>query len=133
MDAVNAELGEAIHIIEFLEDNTERWQYRDNEGIYVDFYLESKTVVAMRAEDPDWKLPDGMSAGVTQDEVLEKYGSENVRKFDGFEDLWLSYDEEGNIIPFSDTAAFTVRFSFNPGESCDMLVVQDNRIRGSVF
>ncbi len=134
------------HVVEYVDEDTpdikapdvvvilERWQYRESQEIYIDYdLLNDKKVSGIRCITDEWTLANGLGVGVTQEEVLAEYPEGTVHKYKESEDLWITYDLDGNQIPFSEEGPIIVRFDFQVNEFCDMLVVHDYRPLESIY
>jgi hypothetical protein len=123
-------------VMEFMEEKIERWQYQGNEGIYINYDLNDQSkVCAIRITTSEWELPNGLRVGVTPADVASMYDKDMIFKFKETADLWLGFDENGNPVPFEyePPVPFLIRYAFEDGKSCDMIVIQDNRPVGSIF
>jgi hypothetical protein len=123
-------------VIEFVEENIERWKYEGNEGISLNYDLSDENkVCAIRIETDEWELPNGLRVGMTPADISSMYDKDMIFKFKETADLWLGYDENGNLVPFEyePPVPFLIRFDFSDGKSCDRIVIQDNRPVGSIF
>jgi hypothetical protein len=123
-------------VMEFVEENVERWQYEGNEGISVNYDLSDENkVCAIRISTDEWELPNGLRVGMPPAAVASMYDKDLIFKFNETEDLWLGFDENLNPVPFEyePPVPFLICFSFDDGRSCDMITVQDNRPVGSIF
>jgi hypothetical protein len=123
-------------VMEFVEENIERWQYQGNEGIYVNYDLSDESkICAIRITTDEWEMPNGLRVGMTPMDISSMYDKSLIYKFKETADLWLGYDENGNPVPFvyEPPVPFLIRYSCSDGKSCDMIVIQDNRPVGSIF
>ena len=123
-------------IMEFVEENIERWRYEGNEGIALNYDLnDSNKVCGIRVYSDEWELPNGLRVGMSKAAVASMYDKEMIFKFTETEDLWLGFDENGNPVPFEydPPVPYLIYFEFEGSDSCSMITVQDNRPVGSIF
>jgi hypothetical protein len=124
------------YVIEFVEEEIERWQYQGNEGITPNYDLNNDNkVCAIRIYNDEWELSNGLRVGMTQADISTMYDKDLIFKFKETEDLWLGFDENLNPVPFEydPPVPYLICFTFEDGRSCDMICVQDNRPVGSIF
>lgn len=124
------------YVIEFVEENVERWRYEGNEGIALNYDLNDESkVCAIRITTDEWELPNGLSVGLRRAAIASMYDKEMLFKFKETEDLWLGFDENFNPVPFEydPPVPYLICFSFDDPSVCDMITIQDNRPVGSIF
>ncbi len=132
------------HVVEYVDEDApdiktadvilERWQYKENPEIYIDYDLMNDAKVSgIRCITDEWTLANGLGVGVTHEEVLAKYEEGTVHQYKEDQDLWITYDENGNQIPFTEEGPIYVRFDFTQNEFCDMLVVLDYRPLENIY
>lgn len=132
-DEVAPVLGpDEMHVIEFVEENTERVQYWDNEQVFIEYNMEDGKVCAMRFTIDEWKIFNDLTVGMTTEDVKSKYPEEHLFSFPETSDIWIAYDEAGNSMEFADTAPYIVRFRIKENK-IDLVMIQDNTLRGGLF
>lgn len=120
-----------MHVAEFMEDNVERVEYWDTEGVFVD-YDTNGVVCAVRFKTSDWQLENGLGVLNRNNDVAKNYPEEHIHKYSETEDLWIAYDKNGNTIKFEETAPYIIRFDIQGG-LIYAIAVQDNTVREGIF
>lgn len=111
-------------VVDFEEDNIERVNYHDNPNVYLDYDTDG-IVRAIRIEDDRWKISNGLSAGNTVSQIREQYDNKFIHTFKKDGDLWLSYDENGNLMDFDMDSPYIVSFKIEEGRA-STIVIQEN-------
>lgn len=116
-----------LHVVIFEEDNVESVQYYGNEQVQVN-YMADGALNAIRFSTDEWKIFNDLTIGAKTEDVKNKYPAEYIHKYPQTEDLWLAYDENGNLIPFSLEVPYYICFDIGDNGKLERVTIQDNRV-----
>lgn len=99
-------------IVEFEDDIGEGQVFeRINYGYVAIDYDRAGNVLGLRTYENTWKLANGLKVGDSADDVRGKYPKEHMYTYKQNNDIYISYNENGDSIEFSEESPYRVRFA----------------------
>lgn len=118
-------------VIEFDDENekrlSERVTYSEDEDISFDYGKDGSTVLGIRISGPDWKIGNGLKVTNSGEDVKRNYDKEYIYNYKKSEDMYLSYNENGELITFSEDAPYILRFAIED-YAIDRIIIDDYRM-----
>lgn len=78
---------------------------------YISFgYDRAGNVLRLRLYDDTWQIANGLKVTDPVEEIKNKYPEESIFTYNQNNDIYVSYDENGNLIDFSSKSPYLLRF-----------------------
>lgn len=73
-------------------------------------YTRAGDALKLRINDNTWKIANGLKVTDSVEDVKAKYPKEHMHSYTQTKDIYISHDENGNTIEFSDKSPYILRF-----------------------
>lgn len=106
-------LGDSPQIIVEFEDETPEDQIFELVNYdYMELgYDRAGNALKLRISDAGWKIANGLKVTDSVEDVKGKYPKEHMYSYKQSNDIYVSYDENGNTIEFSEKSPYILRFA----------------------
>lgn len=115
--------GKKLDIVIF-EDDVERTNFADAEGLFLD-NLDGE-VVAWYFVDEAWEVGTGARIGMTKEEIKALYSAYPHLHESTENEFLIAFDEDQQPIPYVDDAYYMLDFTFNDQDIVDYIAMHSN-------